>query len=118
MDVAAARQVIADAVTAAGCVCTPYPPDSPIPPVAFVEGVGVTFIDAFCTVAQARFSIVLAEQRNDRESGMRDLETLLPDVVAGLSAIPGLVLSEAQSGTTQIGGQEVPAVVFTVTANL
>jgi hypothetical protein len=118
MDIAAARQAIADAVTAAGCVCTPYPPDSPVPPVAFIEGVGIAFVDAFCTVAQATFTLVVAEQRNDRESGMRDLEALLPNVVAGLSAIPGLVLAEAQSGTTQIGGQEVPAVVLTATATL
>lgn len=118
MDLAASRQAIADAVTAAGCVCTPYPPDAPVPPVAFVEGVSLAFVDAFCTVAQATFSLVLAEQRNDRESGMRDLESLLPNVVAGLSAIQGLVLSEAQSGTTQIGGQEVPAVILTATATL
>jgi hypothetical protein len=118
IDVAGARVAIAQAVQSAGLECAPYAPDAPVPPCGFVDDVEAAFLDSFCGAAQAEFQLVLVEQRNDRAEGLANLEAVLPSVLQQLTVVPGIYVTFLKTGTTQIGGLEMPAVSITVRADL
>ena len=118
--VADARQVLASAVTAAGLETLPYPPDNPSPPIAFVDDVAVDFTGGtgsgayFCLPGSALATVVQIAQRNDRPGAMAYLEGLMPSVLVALNEIEGLRVMAAQSGQLNVGGQDLPAVTYTV----
>lgn len=116
--ITAARQQLAEAVTAAGLECTPYPPDSLAPPAAFVDTLTVDYTSgagwSFCDSGDATAAIVTCAQRNDRAGSQSMLEGLVPDTVRTLTGIPGLRVLAVGSGTTDISGSTLPAVIYTV----
>jgi hypothetical protein len=113
-----ARAHLAEAVTAAGLECLPYPPDSVTPPIAFVDTITVDFEAgagwSFCMTGMATATITSCAQRNDKAGATKGLENLVNPAVAALYGIDGVRVSAVQSGVADIGGTELPAVVYTV----
>ena len=115
-----ARQELADAVTAAGLQCLAYPPDNPAPPLGYVDDVLVDFtgslngVGSFCLPGQATATVVTLAQRNDRPGSMAYLEALMPAVLNGLYALPGIRIVATSSGQLSLGGTDLPAVTYTV----
>ena len=113
-----ARQQLADAVTAAGLVCTPYPPDSLAPPAAYVDAVSVDYGSgqgwSFCAQGLAQASVVAVAQRNDRAGSTQTLEDLVPSTLTGMEAIDGVRVLAVESGSAEISGTTLPAVIYTV----
>ena len=111
-----AREALAQAVGAAGIVCTAYPPDAPTPPVAFVDALSIDYQTptGFCLMGMAQATIVTLAQRNDRQGSTQYLEALVGPITEILSDIAGLKLVSASSGVTQVAGNDIPAVVYTV----
>lgn len=116
MDLAAAREALAAAVTGAGIDCTPYTTDNPSPPVGFVDTLSLDYQTpaGFCLPSQATASIVTVGQRHDPGAAMQLLESLVGPVVDALQAIPGLRLLAVDTGTATVGKNELPAVSYTV----
>ena len=115
-----ARQTLATAVSAAGLTTLPYPPDNPSPPLAFVDDVAVDFTGGsgngafFCLPGQAVATIVQVAQRNDRPGAMAYLEGLMPGTLQALNDIGGIRVLAVASGQLNVGGQDLPAVTYTV----
>lgn len=116
IDIAAARLAVAAAISGTGFECSPYTPDAPVPPCAFIDSVELTMAAAYGGQAQIGFTVVAVEQRHDTEEGTRTLEGLAPAFAAAVEALPGALLTGLQSGSTTIGGAEVPALILTITA--
>lgn len=114
-----ARAFLAQAVTSAGLECLPYPPDSTTPPIAFVDSLAVDYEPgsgwSFCETGMATATITSCGQRNDKAGAMQSLESMIAPALAKLHAIPGVRVSAVQSGTADVGGAELPAVLYTVT---
>lgn len=112
-----ARQALSAAVTAAGIECTPYPPDSLIAPAAFVDAVSVDYSAgagySFCASGQATAQIVASAPRNDRAGSMKQLEDLIPGIVAALEGLEGVRVLAVESGTVEVGTSTLPAVLYT-----
>jgi hypothetical protein len=113
-----ARAALAAAVASAGLDCTPYAPDTVAPPAAWVDTLTIDYQSgagwSFCESGMATATILAAAQRNDRAGSVQQLEDLVPGVLEALQAIPGLRATEVASGSTDIGGQAMPAVIYTV----
>ena len=113
-----ARQALADAVTAVGIDCEPYPPDSITPPAAWVAGVAVDFAAgagfSFCESGLASASIVAVKERNDRAGATQNLEDKIAPVNSGNTASGGVRVVDVQSGATEIAGQSLPAVTWSL----
>lgn len=111
-----AREVLANAVSLAGLECTPYAPDSLSPPAAFVDTVTIDYdlAQSFCMDGLATASVVACAQRNDRAGAMFGLESLVPVIVGGLVGVDGVRVLSVDSGSTEIGGASLPAVIFSV----
>lgn len=120
MDVDALREVLAQAVADAGLPCSAYPPDSPSLPGAWVDALTFDYLSpmSFCESAEASATIVTAAQRNDRAGGLQLLESLIPDIVKNLESSGPVRVSGVESGTSQIGTVDVPAVLYRCTATV
>jgi hypothetical protein len=110
---AAAREALAAAVTGAGLQCSAYAPDTVMAPAAFVDRMSMDYSAAAFCGAMADATIVTLAQRNDTAGSTAWLEGFIGPVVDALTATGARVVS-AQSGTTQVGGSDVPAVIYTV----
>jgi len=113
------RTELANAVTAAGIECLPYPPDAPAPPLAFVDNLTMdftanTYAQSFCVPGLVTATIVTIAQRNDMPGSTNYLEGFIPAVLDSLFGIAGLRIVSAQSGQANVGGQDLPAVVYVV----
>jgi len=114
-----ARVELATAVTAAGFECLPYQPDAPAPPIAFVENLtidltGNSVAQSFCVPGIATATIVTIAQRNDWPGSTNYLEGHVEAVLASLYGLGGLRILSVQSGQANVGGQELPTVVYVV----
>lgn len=110
-----ARAALAGAVTGAGMHCLPYPPDNPSPPIGWVDQLGIDYSTATTfTLAPVVASIVTCGLRNDKAATTSTLESLVGPVTRALHDLPGVQLVTAQSGETEIGNTELPAVIYTV----
>lgn len=113
-----ARQALADAVSNAGLDCTPYPPDALAPPAAYVDTLAVDYSNgagwSFCAQGLANATVVAVGQRNDRAGSTQSLEDLIPAVLAGFQAVDGLRVLSVESGSSEIGGTAMPAVIYGV----
>lgn len=118
IDLAAARLAVAAAITGAGLHCSPYTPDAPVPPCAFIDTLELSMLPAYGGQAQVEFTVVAVEQRHDTEEGTRALEGRAAAFAAAVEALPGALLTGLQSGSTTIGGTEVPALILTITATI
>jgi hypothetical protein len=119
-DLDEARQALSEAVSGSGLACLPYPPENPSPPLAFVDDISVDFTGGafgtgyFCLPGSATATIVTLAQRHDRTASMQFLEGKMPAILSALSAIPGLRILAAGSGQMNVGGQDLPALTYTV----
>ena len=116
--VTAARIALAEAVTQAGLDCEPYPPDAVNPPAAFVDSIRTEYVSgsgfSFCLSGAAAATIIAVAQRHDRAGSTQYLEDLIPPTLAALEGIGGVRVTGVDSGTTQIAGTDLPAVIYTV----
>jgi hypothetical protein len=116
-----ARKQLSDAVTGAGIECAPYPPDNanPSPTQAFVDTLSVDFSTgsgwSFCYSGMAEAVVVTCAQRHDKAGGTRTLEDKIPGTLQALEGIQGVRVMNVQSGTVQITGQDLPAVLYSIT---
>jgi hypothetical protein len=110
-----ARTELAAVVSAAGIDTTPYPPDSLTPPAAFVDSVSLDLQGggSFCT-GLATANLITVAQRNDKAGATQYLEDLITPILENLGGLAGLRVTGVDSGTTNIGGADLPAVVYTV----
>lgn len=118
-----ARKALADAVTTTGFSCSPYPPDTVATPAAYVDAVSVVYEGAvaawgFCKPGSGTFQIITVDQRNDSPSALKSLESHITGIMAALQALPGVQVANITSGQTDLGGQTLPAVVYTVQAGI
>lgn len=124
MDLAAARVALAEAVTAGGLPCLPYPTDNPSPPLAWVDSLtgdfltDTEFVGTFFMPGTIEASIVSLAQRNDLPGAVAYLEGLVSPVIEQLQAVPGLKVRGWVSGAISVGGQDLPAVTYRVLFNL
>jgi len=111
-----AREVLANAVSISGLDCTPYAPDALAPPAAFVDTVSVDYdtSQSFCMDGLATATIVACAQRNDRAGSTFALESLVPTIIGGLVDVDGVRVLSVDSGSTDVGGTSLPAVILTV----
>lgn len=110
-----AREALAAAVTGAGLHCLPYPPDNPSPPIGWVDQLGIDYGTATTfNLAPVIATVVTCGLRNDRTNTTTALEALVGTTVAALRALPGVQVASVQSGETEIGKTELPAVIYTV----
>ena len=113
-----ARKALAHAVSGAGIDCTPYPPDALAPPAAYVDSVSVDYSSgtgwSFCAQGLAQATVVAVAQRNDRAGSMQALEDLVPAILSGVEGIKGVRVLAVESGSSEIGGATLPAVIATV----
>lgn len=117
----AARQALADAVTGTGLTCSAYPPDSIVTPSAFIDVATVAYQDAagwFCSPGDATFQVVTIDQRNDISSAVKYLEERVPGVVTAIHDIGGATVTAIASGSVEVGGQTLPAVTYSITAQV
>jgi hypothetical protein len=114
-----AREALAFAVSDAGLTCLPYPPENPSPPLGFVDDLAMDFtggggFGTFCLPGSATATIVTIALRNDRAGAMQYLEGLIGPILEALYAIQGVRVVSAGSGQMSVGGQDLPAVTYTV----
>jgi hypothetical protein len=114
-----AREALATSVSDAGLKCLAYPPENPSPPIAFVDDLSVDFtggvaMGTFCLPGAATATIVTIALRNDRAGAMQYLEGLIGPILDALYSIQGVRIASASSGQLNIGGQDLPAVTYTV----
>lgn len=109
------REVLANAVSSTGLACAPYAPDSFIAPAAWVDSVIVDYENgaSMCLTGAVEAVIIAAGQRNDRAGSSQMLEELMPDVITALEGVPGVRVIQIQSGTAEVNGQTLPAVLYT-----
>jgi hypothetical protein len=118
---AEARTALAAAVSSGGLVCLPYPEETVIPPLAWVDSISVDFAGDspgaahyFCAPGFATATIISVAQRNDRPGAVAYLENFVAPVLDKLQAVAGVRLAGAVSGQANVGGQDLPAVFYTV----
>jgi len=112
-----ARAALADAVAGTGLDCTAYPPDSLVPPAAFVDTLAVDYDTggvSFCETGLATATIVACAQRHDRAGGSQQLEERVRSILDAVTAIDGVRVLGVESGSAEVAGTSLPAVVFTV----
>ncbi len=113
-----ARRALADAVTSAGIECSPYPPDSLAAPAAYVDAVAVDYSAgagySFCATGSATARVVAVAPRHDTAGSIQHLEDLAPGILRALEAVPGVRVTGVESGTVEVNGNGLPAVLFTV----
>lgn len=113
-----ARKALAGAVTTAGIDCTPWPPDSLAPPAAFVDSVNIDYSTgagfSFCANGLATALITTCGQRNDKAGATQYLEDLIPAILEQLDGINGVRVTGVDSGSANIAGNELPAVVYQI----
>lgn len=114
MDLHSVRVQVAEAVTAAGIPCVPYSPDSPVPPVSWVDSMSLDYQTAasFCIESEITFTIVTSAQRNDRAGGTKRLEALIPEITQRVEKLGAVRTIAVNSGSTTIGSTDVPAVLY------
>lgn len=117
IDLGAARQQLAGAVSTANIPCLPYPPDNPAPPIAFVDSLVVNYGAplSFTAPATCTAVIVVCGQRYDQAAAMAMLEADVGPIVDAVKLLPGVTVENVASGTTEIGATTLPAVSYTVT---
>lgn len=117
---ARARDALATAVSSTGLACEPYPPDSTIAPSAWIDSISVDYANgaSFCGPGDGEAVIIAVGQRNDRAGSLASLEDSVPDIALALEGIDGVRVSTIQSGGAEVGGQTLPAVLFTVIFHL
>ena len=115
-----ARQALAHAVSGAGIDCTAYPPDALTPPAAYVDSVAVDYSSgagwSFCAQGLASASVVAVAQRNDRAGSTAGLEDRVPAILQALADLDGVRVLSVESGSAEIGGSTLPAVITTCLA--
>ncbi len=113
-----AREWLAAAVTSAGLDCEPYPPDALNPPAAFVDNLNIDYSPgggfSFCEAGSGTASIIACAQRNDRAGSTKSLEDLIKPTLDALHDLDGVRVTAVQSGSTEISGTTLPAVLYTV----
>lgn len=113
-----ARDQLAAAVTAAGLDCTAYPPEAPSAPASWIDSVAVDYAAgggfSFCYGGAARATILSVGQRHDKAGASYTLEAAIPAVITALETIPGVRVETVDSGTAQVAGQDMPAVIYSV----
>jgi len=113
-----ARASLAAAVSSAGIDCAPYPPDSLTPPMAYIDTVSVDYSTgtgwSFCAQGMAQATVVAVAQRNDRAGSTQLLEDMVPAVLEALAGITGVRVLGVESGSTEVSGTTLPAVITTV----
>jgi hypothetical protein len=113
-----ARQALADAVTAAGIDCTPWPPDALAPPAAFVDSVNIDYSTgngfSFCANGLAVAQVTTCGQRNDKAGATQYLEDLIPKIIENIDGIDGVRVTGVDSGSANIAGADLPAVVYQI----
>ena len=117
IDLDAARQQLADTITAAGVTCLPYTPDNPAPPIGFVDSLHLGFANpaTFNAPPTCTAVVITCGQRYDRAAAVAILEAAIGPVVEALEALPGLEVDTVMSGTVDIGAATLPAVSYTLT---
>lgn len=110
-----ARQVLADAVTGTGLQCAAYAPDALVAPGAWIDSLTIDYDTAgsFCVPGQVEAVVIAVGQRNDRARSAQLLDELQPDVVEALETVEGVRVTQVQSGTAEVNGQTLPAVLYT-----
>lgn len=112
-----ARLELAAAVTAGGIECAPYPPDSLSGGSGYVDSVTIEFAQgsgfSFCFQGMATASITTVGLRNDRAGTTQALEDLIEPVLQNLEAIEGVKVVAIDSGTANIAGADLPAILYT-----
>jgi len=113
-----ARIALAEAVTQAGLDCAAYPPDAPNAPAAWIDQIQVEYVSgsgfSFCMAGSARATVIAVAQRNDRAAGTQYLEDLIQPTLIALEGLPGVRVVGVDSGSAQIAGTDLPAVIYTV----
>ena len=114
MDLDEVRRRVAEAVTGAGVICTAYPADAPVPPAAWVDQVSLDYqtVSSFCLPNQINFSVITCEQRNDRAEGIKNLESFVTKIVEAVEGLGAVRTIAVESGTTNVGSADVPAVAY------
>lgn len=115
-----ARRAIAQAVSSTGLACQEYPMDNMTLPAAFLNSANVAYdvlAWSFCANGVGTFEVVTLAQRNDMPSGLAWLEQRIPVIAEALETI-GVRISGIESGTVSMGGQDLPAVTYTVTLGI
>jgi len=116
------RDLIADALTLAGVICLPYPPDTAGLPIAFLDAVQLDFAEpgTFCGTTTMKSSLMHLCARNDMSGGLDILEGSIGKVVETVEGITGLDVSVtgAMSGTTSLDGADVLAVTYDLVITL
>jgi hypothetical protein len=114
MDVPAARETLA-AAAATVLECAAYPPDKVAAPAMWVDSLSLVYEGGtFCSPASGTATLVGVAQRHDRAESIRRLESAIPRVVEALSDIPGVRVTDTQTGVVQVAGQDLPGVTVTV----
>lgn len=109
------RQALADAVGD----CLPYPPDSIVAPMAWIDTLTVDFEQPLAMGGgRGEAVIVAAGQRNDRVAALEALEGDAPGILDALESVPGLRVTSLQSGRIEVGNQTLPAVMYTTDFHL
>ena len=112
------RQSLATAVTAAGITCLPYGEDNPSPPIAWVDDISIDFsagtLTSFCAAGIAEADIVVISQRHDRPGAVQHLEGLVEPIITALNDVDDLLVTGMASGTTAVGGVDLPSTTYTV----
>lgn len=113
-----ARASLAAAVSTAGIDCAAYPPDALTPPMAYVDTLSVDYNTgtgwSFCEQGIAQAAVVAVAQRNDRAGSTQLLEDLVPAVLKALAGVTGVRVLTVESGSTEVAGTTLPAVIFSV----
>lgn len=116
-----ARVAVAEAVEGTGLPCSPYPPDTVAPPVAFLDTMVLSYEASdnawYCAPGAASLQLTMLEQRNDTGSAIAALEDRVPGVVDAVTRL-GVSVISVSSGSVEVGGQSLPAVTFTLQAHL
>lgn len=114
MDLGAAREALADAVSVPGLPVFPYPPDTANAPCGWVDRLSVDYQSAgsFCLPGAVTASLVTVAQRHDRPGSTALLEAAIRPTVDALAGIDGVLVTGVESGTADIGGETVPAVIY------
>lgn len=116
IDLHSARMELAAAASSPSIPCLPYTPDNPLPPIAFIDTLGLQAERPGSVLMPWLFraQIVAVGQRHDRAAATTLLEGDVNEVLPSLEAIRGLRVLEVLSGTVEIGKTELPAVTYTV----
>lgn len=99
--------------------CLPYPPDSVVAPMAWIDTLTVDFEQPLSMGGgRGEAVIVAAGQRNDRVAALEALEGDAPGILDALESVPWLRVTSLQSGRIEVGQQTLPAVLYTTDFHL